>query len=267
MPTIYVIFSSVSSFICLVSIILNALGVYLLFATRPLNNSKLLLVDLAASEIVNSVIQIVYGSLRSFSDKESVLILRKVSTTSWIVLYLAIFLLTIDRLIAIRYPLKYRACVTKKRLTRTMWAMWIFGLVLGGSFFVSNAWFVFFYYKAHLWVVFEVTLMIVCSTTYALIFVKIRSRRWVDNSNRFFKIASLIILSFIFFVLFPDVVYVFYPENARLVFESLCIVWFTRMMLDPVIYIFLQAELRSLLKSKLCRKNINQVSIYDETAF
>ncbi len=264
MEVIFIIFTAVNSFICLVSIILNSLGMYLLRAAKPLSNSKLLLINLAASEIFNSVIQIIFSFVRTFPDEETIFILRKCSATSWHFFYAAMYLLTIDRLIAALFPMKYRVSATPKRLARAILAIWILVLVLGTSFFVSNVWFKFF--ERHMWVGFDVTFMVVCSATYGLIFVKIRSRTWFGNNKKFFKISSFIILSFVIFNLFPDIIFLLYSHGRRIVLESLCIVWFSRMVLDPMIYIFLQAELRSLLKTKLFKNKITEINSQQETA-
>ncbi len=139
-----VYFTAIGSLISAVAISLNALGIYLLRANKPLNNSKLLLINLASSEILNSVLLVINSYvLRFFSDEDKMLIVRKITTGGY-VYYFAMYLLTVDRLLATLNPMKYRISVTKKRLTRIILATWVLALVIAISLIISNAWFILF---------------------------------------------------------------------------------------------------------------------------
>ncbi len=47
---------------------------------------------------------------------------------------------------------------------------------------------------------------------------------------------------------------------------SLLLLWYIGMTLDPVIYIFLQDDLRAVLRSKFCRMNNEEPSPQQETS-
>ncbi len=265
MKTILIIFSSISTFICLVVVSLNALGIYLLCATNPLNNSTIILINLASSAIANSVVQVTCNFLiRYFSDDDVILGTRKISSAKASLYYFAMYLLTVDRLIATINPFKYRIFVTKKRLTRLILVIWTLVLILGISFFLSTKWFKFF--EKYMWIVYDMFFSILCSTTYGLIFFKLRFRRWFNNDKKFFKITSFINLSFFILILIPDILYVLYAFENVVIFEVISIFWLTGMMVDPIIYIFMQPDLRSLLKSKCCRTEVEEAPRQQETA-
>ncbi len=266
MDAISLLLTSINSVICLVTISLSTLGIYLLSATKPLKNSRLFLINLASSAIVNSVAQITAThSIRHNPDEDTHLAIRKICAIGGNLCYFAIFLLTADRLIATINPFQHRIYVTKKRLKRLILATWALDLILGASFFLSTVWFVFF--DKHVWIPYDVLFVILCSITYGLIFFKIRSRRWFNNDKKFLKITSLIILSFLIFILIPNVMYYhFYAFEHELVIQFLFMAWLAGMMTDPIIYIFLQPELRALLKSKFCGRNIEDASVVEETA-
>ncbi len=262
MDKIVILLRSVCSLIFLVAVSLSTLGIYLLQATKPLNNSKIILINLASSEIANSAVEIIISHIMPFtSNKAKLLAMRKLNATSWIIYYFAMYLLTADRLVATLNPFKYRIFVTQKRLTRFILATWTLAVIIGTSFFLSTRWFEVF--DKHLWIAYDVFFVILCSITYGLIFFKIRSRRWFNNDKKFFKITSLIILSFIIFILIPDIMFLLYSYRNKIVLEIVSTMWLIGMMVDPVIYIFLQPDLRSLLKSKCCRTKIEEASVQD----
>ncbi len=265
MSSILLFLRSLGSLVGLAVIVLSSLGIYLLCATKPLNNNKILLINLALSGIVSSAVQIVSSYLNHYlTDAGKILIVQKISATSANAYYFAIYLLTADRLIATLNPLKYRIFVTKKRLKRVIIASWSLILILEISFFLSTEWFKLF--DKHMWVTYDIIFAILCFTTYGLIFLKIRSRRWFNNDKKFFKITSLIVLSFIIFILVPNILFHLYAYKYKALLEFLVIMWLTGMMVDPIIYIFLQPDLRSLLKDKFCRRNIEEPSLQQETA-
>ncbi len=236
-----------------VAILLNGLGIYLLTSCRPLSNSKFLLTNLAVTEIVLSGIYIVFSFIRGISSVLSV--------TVWLAYYSAIFFLTIDRLIATRFPLKYRVLITKKRLKLAIGTALILEMIIGVS---SVLWPMFL--TLYMWIVLDVTFIVLCVLTYGYIFTKIFLRRRFDNNGqernegrrqrlmtnrerKFVKIAGLIIFSFVLLILMPDIILHQYASNWVEILLPIGIV------ADPVIYIFLQDDLRSLLKRRVFRRN------------
>ncbi len=245
----------VSSLIHLFSIFLNVLGVYLLTAIKPLSIGKFLLTNLAVSEIILSGVQIAVNSIRAFVRIEENTDADKVRATIWLVYYSSVFFLTIDRLIAINFPLRYRVLITKKRLKLAILVVWTLATALGASFFIYGNLFISFWNMT--WMVLDVAFIILAVTTYGFIFFKILRRRRFENNDqdgrrqhfimsrekKFVKIAGLIIGTFLFLFLIPDTIKYGYPS-----LEALLLTYPIGILLDPVIYIFLQEDLRSLLK-------------------
>ena len=237
-----------------VAILLNGLGIYLLTSCRPLSNSKFLLTNLAVTEIVPSGIYIVFScGIRGISSVFGV--------TVGLAYYSAIFFLTIDRLIATRFPLKYRVLITKKRLKLAIGTALILEMIIGVS---SVLWPMFL--TLNMWIVLDVTFIVLCVLTYGYIFTKIFLRRRFDNNGqernegrrqrlmmnrerKFVKIAGLIIFSFVLLILMPDIILHQYASNWVGILFPIGIV------ADPVIYIFVQDDLRSLLKRRVFRRN------------
>ena len=205
-----------------------------------------------------------------------------------LIYYFSMFLLTIDRLVAILFPLKYRVSVTTRLLTRVVLAICVLAVCFGVSLFLSNAWFDFCW--KYMWISLDVIYFILCCGTYAVIFYKMRSSRRLEKSlpqinaerrqrlafnreRKFFKIVGMIIISFIVLIMVPDVLFYYFKvtESSFHVKSKnlLYMIWLTGFIADPVIFIFLQQDLRSMLKSKLCKfgRRVQERPNQQETAF
>ena len=275
METIIKIMLLVSSLFYLISMMLNSLGVYLLSATRPLNSSKILLINLAVSEIFAALVESVSIIGGAFLPLKVALKIGTVLIAIFIPYYFAMCILTIDRLIAVVFPLKHRVMVTNRRLIFTIVVSWFLALLIAISLPIFWETFHLDYRLLNLtWVFFDTAFIILFFITYSLIFIKILQRRRLVNNqqdvnaanrrqnergkSRFFKITALIILSFVLFILVPNIVSQFTRDET--VIASLRIAWSLGMTSDPLIYIFLQDNLRLLLKTKLCtcKKEVRQ---------
>ncbi len=262
METINIILITLMYLLYLISIFLNSLGIYLLSATRPLNSGKILLINLAISEIFFALIDIPTKFIHIPSLKSKTLIV----SASSMPYYFAMFMITIDRLVAFLFPFKHRVMVTNRRLTFAIVASWVLALLIGLCLFIINEGNHLYIY---IWIAFDAAYILLCAITYGLIFIKILKRRkFVNNqqdvngparqqnvtsNNRFFKIIALIILSFLIFILVPDIFFHFYHTNNETVMKCLDVVWTLGFVADPITYIFLQDHLRLLLKKKLCK--------------
>ncbi len=247
------------------SIILNTLGVYLLCATRPLSNSKILLLNLAASDLVTTIIGIA-NNFRHVLGLEALIELEKILASFSIVYYFSIYFLTVDRLIATLFPLKYIIILTKRHLVRAIVTKWLTISLFGISFFLRESWFTFIW--QYIWVILDLIFIVLCLVTYGLILTKLLARRRLQHENRdrearrrqrriinrnqkFFKIVALIVVSFIFLNLVPDVILFFQDSDDQVVLGILGMIWSLGVVMDPLIYVFLQDDLRLVLKRRI----------------
>ncbi len=284
MTTTLLLMKCVVIFFTLFPISFNALGIYLIFSTKSMSNSKFLLINLASSEILLCGSQMAYysASLIPGSKERELPIAYKIALMCAFYYYLSMFLMTIDRLVAILFPLKYRVTVTKTRLFRMVLAIWFLALVLEVSLFLSKSWSGLV--GSYFWVSLDVTYFILFCVTYGLILFRIKSRRRFENNlpetaterrhrfainreRKFFKIVALIIVSFIILIMIPNIVHRYIdsaPNELLKAFISL--VWVCSFIADPIIYIFLQDDLRLLLRSKFCcfNQTIEEVPSHQE---
>ncbi len=280
MTTISLVLNILSSFLYFVSICFNASGVYLI-TTKRLSNSRTLLVNLAAVEIVLSATKLLFNFLRLFPVAGGFSIVLKFATTSWMLYYFAMYYLTIDRLIGVVYPLKYKLMITKRRLNWAILSKWLLVLFTRISFSLSNEWY-HYIFKKFTPITFDVIFLILCAVTYGSILVKIlasrrlresqrddtarRPRFDINRNRKFFKSVALIIVSSILLIFIPDVFFHIYPLRNLIVFEGLNVVWAFALILDPIIYIFWQDDLKLLLKRKIGIIKRETAPVYEDTA-
>ena len=270
MKTINIILVFISCLLYLISMILNSLGIYLLSATRPLNSSKILLINLSDSEIFVAMMGVVFNILRAVLPIETMLKIGIIFATSYIAYYFAMFMLTVDRLIGVVLPLKHRVIVTEQRLTLAIVTSWFIALLLQTCFSIlSETFHLDSVLLKYIWIALDAVFIILCAITYGLIFIKVLKKKRLENNqqdgrgnSRLFKITALIILSFLLLMLVPDIVLYFHSMTNKTAIECLNIVWSLGFVADPIIYIFLQDHLRLLLKTKLCtcKKEVTQES-------
>ncbi len=271
--TVPLVLNCIVTLVVLFAIVFNAVGFYLLLAAKNSTNGNILLMNLAVSQLILCAGQITDNFCRMFRHEEMNTLIWKIGTAFFMVYYLIMFLLTIDRLIAIRLPLRYRVLLTKERLLRCLKAVWAVSIGVGVSVILNETWHEWF--EKYVWSILSAVFLLLCFVAYCLIYRTIRARRRLDNNlqqaarrqqlafrrnTKFFKIVALIIASFILFVLIPDIIFYILLEQTEITAECVLILWFIGIALDPVIYVFLQDNLRQMLKRKLCKINVEDTS-------
>ncbi len=216
MDTIQLVLNCTLTLFCVLAVVFNSLGIYLLSASKNLTNGKILLINLALPEIINSIGQIIINCLRILSLKKKGLIVWKIGSIGLLTYYLAMFQLTIERLIAIRFPLRHRVWLTRKRLIRIVVGVWVLSFIAGASVFLNQPFFDFI--ETYFWVSLNGLYLLLCVIAYRLIYCKLRrrfdiglqqhnianrERLAIRRDMKFIKVVALIIISFVMFVLIP----------------------------------------------------------------
>ena len=263
-------------FILSSSAILNSVGLYLLHKDgRRQTNQHLILKFLSGCEIVLAVISILRWVLKfqGFTESDRVLqiVILMVYADSFNYSCVMIFM-TLDRLIATKYPFRYCALLLKRKARTILFScIFVCGVIGCISLLVDYASFK-FYIDSYVFFIISTIATVTIVVTYAYILVKVtRQRRSLapqDNirnrvnmdGQRCLKMAIAITASFILCFLVPDMLFVLFYEyfanfNANIIF----ITWYLGLLFDPIIYIFMQKRLRDLLLEKLwiqsCRRN------------
>ncbi len=273
METLELVLSCLMMAFFLISLILNILGIHLLTRVCRLGCSKYLLINLSISEIYVSIGTIFYTILYLSNVSSKILkITTKVLWTSYICWLFAMFLIVIDRFFGGVFPLKHRIVVTKKRMLRVIASVWLIAFSFGIAPFFDERLITF--NVTYFFIALDVLYILLCIITYGSILVKISLRKSLgqhrdssrdSNSSsreshilkrnkRFFRTVGVIILTFVLFVLVPDLIF-FTFFSGQVHFPAVLNMCFGfGMMLDPVVYILFQPDTRRLFKQKFCRQ-------------
>lgn len=271
-------------FIICLSTILNSLGIYLLHKDGSRQtNQNLILKFLSTNEVFLSVILMIKWSMtmNGFTQEDKHLrILYVIFTYMAMNNYFIMLFMSFDRLIAVKYPLRYATLLSKKRamtiLFTALASCAIFGLI---SIFLN--------YKAYYPILTRIIapaislFATVCILiTYIYIFLKIwrqanrtasmqdgtvgsinkvNNRRRNTESQRFLKMAAIITFTFVVCFLVPDIIYAFHIEDMTdSEVTNMYAVWCAGLVIDPITYILMQKRMRGLLKTVLCFKKQQQ---------
>ncbi len=270
-----------------ISTLLHILGIYLLAAVnRCISYQNILLINLSASEIMFNV---AYISLRSFTIRYTPMALKLTGSVLIgvnVYFYSVMLAIIIDRFIAVIFPLKHRVIVTKHRIKTVLAIIWITSVVTAATGItltlaltghLLSKWDTFMDVLRYFVLSLDISLALAFTVTYGAILVKIVRRRQIFNgghqtdtqrrktkifqsNKRFFKVAGSIILTYIIFFLIPDIVFVFcFAETDVEVYAD--ILHGCGMISFPLIYIFMQPEIRKLLRLKFCKNVCTQRSL------
>lgn len=248
-----------------------------IYNAGSLNHNQLYLLSLSLTEILISLLRFL-TEMTDFLDYQSVndYIVPFSSTGVYLIYFLNMFYLTIDKLfeilLNIRYPVYWNERKTKVLLVLT----WLSGLLLSIAVTIVTQ-IKFFDY----WVVLEYiypavdfSFLFVAFTTYGFLFQKFRRTRisptdgkkrlsiWKAFRQSTFYVTILLVSSFIFFVVIPDLIFLFYPMVNRGFPESLnsvCILMYSvSFLIDAWIFMMMQRQVKRFLWKFVCSKRYNQ---------
>lgn len=284
----------------LLVVIFHLIGLYLLVAAKrqraytpdthilTYTNIRLLTL-LSISQALNHFFMVVVIAGR-FSGQAVVVIVA--TGLFWITSGLSLstyYLITLNRLLSIRYPLWYRTSMTEKKFTLLSVSVCVF---ITGANIGASAMFWIFYVRSPVitWICSIVLYLLVdiflvfCVSTYVVMFVTIlksrkNTRQRIDNSGNAISRTTtimfvwlyikkggyttplLITFSFLVFVAFPFTVRAF-CQNSRCFGVSVRVWNVTggvNGLCDALIYVFFDQDLRNHLKKIFTRKDVARI--------
>ena len=261
--------------ILVVTIIINGIGLHLLFKTKgAYTNQKLILMHLSGCEILLAISRLLYRVLDYYKIpvenklKQGALIFLYIELSTY---YLIVICLTVDRFIASRYPLKYSRKLSKRRMKILLVISWIIGLSVNfPQLFISSKLTVFIFNYATLPCL-DFGFLCFAGITYGYIFKKVRKRNGLTIARQQMKngrrrreslqcarMAAIITFRFFLLIVVPDIIFAVYftanfaSNNALRV--VLIIAWYVNPIFDPITYIFMQRKMRVSFKQIYCCK-------------
>ena len=269
------IFLLISYWLLISALILNIVGVYLLReASSGKSNQTLLLMNMSIIKIIISIIGIVLTTLQACGREQArpYQIFDIIDAALFCVNHQVVLIITVDRLFAVVFPIKYNTKDTRNILTISVAIAWLLGTAgILPFFFIAYDLLYKIVYKI-VFLTLDGLVIVTALLTYSCILKQLIASRkkfskasksessFLKQHGQFFCISSLIMLSFILTVTIPDIVYVILVINKGYkdpyIESSIGLVWSIYLVTDPLIYIFLQKPIRRKLKQLITRGQV-----------
>ena len=245
-------------------IIFNASGTYFLKLTNRNGscNQMMILISLSACNIILSIFWLGDVVITHFDAKETMFYYRwwPFLGGSYIVWYLMILILTIDRFIGCNFPIKHKIFVRKRLILGTIIICWLFGLTLavigslvGGTKLRPTITF-------YLWPTLDTLFMLLFVVTYGSIFCVLLRRRFkahISHQNpdqsQFIVTVTALLFCFLALEAIPSIILVFLESPSTTFVKVQSTIYKINLLCDPLIYIFLQKKVRDVARDKLRR--------------
>ena len=253
----------------ILAIILNAFGIYILHISSIGGSNQIqLIISLSFSDICISVLTLCMTVLsligHSLPGSKALLYVwsqRASMSHAW---YLMYFLLTLDRFFGGNFPFKYRAYATKKRLKIILGICWIASLAVGPTFClpVFDLKKVYIFCNTYLWLSYDTLFLALFIVTYASILYRkvhrdeqFRRANAASENQRFFLVTTSLLVAFIVLEVLPSTISSILSlrkerfHNLATAFIEFA--WQLNILVDPIIYIFLQPVARQTAVEKI----------------
>jgi hypothetical protein len=260
-----------------IAILLHCIGLFAIYLYQKKTNQNLILSFLSFAEILIALCGIAFNI-----DAETSIIWKHpelfdacvtIPNISIYELVLMMYILTVDRMICVVNPLKYKLRMTRTKIKILILISWIISITLGVLRETIP-------YPGKKWinVIFTgigVLYIIVVIVTYSIVIIRVkRSRELFRTTNvnqeikfkKEFLVPGLIILTLILFYAIPYPIYQLTPFNPRTLKEwqtqyirdRVCeILQVFGLVIDPIIYVFLTKHYRDIIMKKCvtCRRS------------
>ena len=262
--TAYFVINIAQIGILLLALLIHSLRIYLLYHIKETRtNQNLILIHLSLIEIFTSTLAVAHGAGVSIlkMDEKVAVSLYYFCIGAYLIFYLIMIALTLDRLAMSLLSIKYHTVITRGRMKVALIACWPIGVLCGAVFVKLQS------YKiaAMVYIIADGCFLVLMIITYTTVLSKISKRRELLQRNeaqnndhhqeptKFYLITGLIISSFTLFAAVPNLCKLFlFDYNSRSFgWEAILLLWCFNNIIDPCIYIFLQKPVRKLLRKKI----------------
>ena len=273
MTHIFWIFTSISLSILLSSLVFNACGIFLL---KSLRGNKLaqtvIIINLSVSEIliaIGWIAELIVSSIGLTFDDKPLLVIWAIRAGFYCFWFAVMYILSIDRFMGCIIPLQHRVTMTNRNIRRLMTGTWVACISSSIFLVILDTKSLFKIYNTYVWMSLDCIAVFIYTITYASIFIHTLKSKRMHRGNRktsdnrqnannnnlhFFKVVGVIMLSFVIFEFGPSMTEMsfYFTDNKipEILDRSLRLCYQLNLLLDPLIYIFLQSRVRKLLFAK-----------------
>ena len=239
-----------------ISMIMHTFALYLLFKLNNVKpNQRILLANLSLSEFLFALFMI----CKHAPGQIYINIFGRLEWFFYLVYLVSPLILTIDRLIGVTMPLRYKSICSKNATILAVASVWLCILIISIPIIFVN-------YevekkrkmpKTSLGL--KLTVMVFAIAAYTCIGIKIHRQRNTcgikRKSSKFLRIAILIVVTYLLFEVVPNIIYVVWkmahPDEKTDVMRVTFVLITLNLLSDPIIYLYNYPPLKSAAKEKL----------------
>lgn len=276
--TLLVIYS-VSLLVVVIALFLNVTGAILLWKIeRVKTNQRTILLNLSICEACLSAFLIVhlFMKLQIFGrDKKYFQIMESANLLCYLECYFTIIMMTIDRFIGTKFPLRHQDLFSKRRLTKVLALTWILSLVAGillAAMYerVRQA-----IRDSYLFTLMDTLSLSCIGIAYGYIMYIVRTRklpttataRRSRGSKQLIKMTAIIAFTFILFIVIPDFALAFIGKEISTEIEGILLFGtYLVLVADPITYLLIRKKLRKSFLKIFCCRGCRQGSIEHQQA-
>ena len=256
-----------TSVVSALALTLNACGIYLLKASHiGASNQVKLIMNVSVCDVIISSASLTLMSLDlcGYHLPESGISLaiwasRTAVFHAW---YCMFYLLTLDRFLGCNFPFKYRAMTGGKTCKITLLIAWMIPVILIPLFCFLDTKAIRIFYNKSMWISLDATFLCLFAITYSSVFYQKKRRNSQfqiknagSDNQRFFAVTTAILVAFLFLETIPAVISAILitvdPKRRDMLSHYFELVWNCNLLSDPLIYVFLQRNVRATALSKL----------------
>ena len=269
-----IIFWFIEGFLVLllaVGFIANTVGIYLLSQCKSRENVHRIILSFSSTLTLMLIVHsLITGVCQLESIKKQMEIVlhtnRTISAGVFVTYYFTIAVLTLDRLVCLVYPVKYR--LSRSKAKKAMMAL-AGCCVLGLFSLLPFLWHSFNdaknIYDKYILLSVDVIVFMISLVTYTYIFrmAKNKPQRKLSSGSQQMKskcirVSMFITISFVSFVIIPDLILVYHQfigeEPHVILLHILYFLWVLNYISDPIIYIYFRPDVHKVFKKIVLRK-------------
>ena len=239
----------------------NTSGIFCLILVNKQGscNQMMILISLSSCNILLSILWVGDMLFSHFDALETIFYYRwwPFLAGIYIVWYMMMILLTLDRFIGCNFPLKHIIFVRKKVILSAIGASWgigitlaIIGSVVGSGSLRPSV-------RKYGWPILDSMFLLSFIVTYGSIFCLLARRRFTITASRnsdqsqFILTVTALLICFLALEAIPSLVSAFIKSPSEKFETALLTIYKVNLLCDPLIYIFLQRKVRNFALLKL----------------
>ena len=236
-------------------ILFNTSGIFCLILANKQGacNQMMILISLSSCNILLSILWVGDMLFSHFDALETIFYYRwwPFLAGIYVVWYMMMILLTLDRFVGCNFPLKHKIFVRKKVILSAIGSSWAIGLSLGIIGSVAGSRSLRPSVRTYGWPTLDIMFLLSFVVTYGSIFCVLARRRFTITANRnsdqsqFILTVTALLVCFLALEAIPSLVSAFTKSHSETFEKALLTIYKANLLFDPLIYIFLQRKVRN----------------------